>query len=347
MPYTVKIRDRDETLSVETGQTILEAALAAGLPYPHGCRSGNCGACKSELVSGDIEMAPWSEYALSPGEKEQGLILACRAVPWSDAEIAWLDADDSVVHPIRQLSCTVAEIEQATHDIRRIRLEINSGGPFDFSAGQYASITFADMPPRDYSMANTPGSDLLEFHIRLTPGGAVSPFVQEQLKPGDHVAVEGPFGTAYWRTRHRGPVLAAAGGSGLAPVASIVETALSRGMDRPLHLYFGARSEQDVYLERELAALAEHHPDFRYTIVLSETNSQPNRRQGHLANAIKEDIQAGNGLARLEDWKAYIAGPPIMVETVTEVLKEHGLKRQHCHADAFYTEAEKSKMNGG
>ena len=93
------------------GETILAAALRAGVPYPFGCQSGNCGACKSTLPSGEVRMSPYSEYALSKAEREQGLILACRAVPWSDCEVAWLEADDVAMHPLRQLDCDVVGVE--------------------------------------------------------------------------------------------------------------------------------------------------------------------------------------------------------------------------------------------
>lgn len=340
MSFTVKIRGRDDVVPVEIGQSILEAALAQGLPYPHGCRSGNCGACKSELVSGEVEMSPYSEYALSAAEKEQGLILACRAVPWSDAEVIWLDPSDSVAHPIRHMTCRVTALDRPTHDIRRVRMAVERGGPFDFSAGQYAQVSFDGLPGRDYSMANRPEENELEFHIRLTAGGTVSPFVAEELKVGDTARVVGPYGASHWRSNHRGPVLAAAGGSGLAPIKSIVEEALAGGFDKPLHLYLGVRAERDVYLEAHFDALSARHPNLTFTVVLSETDGPTERRTGFLADTIAQDFD------NLEGYKAYLAGPPIMVETVTQTLKTLGVRRQDCHADAFYTEAEKAKLEG-
>ena len=148
MIYTVNIRQHDSPVTVEIGQTILEAALSQGVPYPHGCRSGNCGACKSRLYAGDVEMSPYSEYALSDDEKADGLVLACRSVPWEDAEIGWLGEEDVIAHPLRKLVCKVAAIDDLTHDIHRIQLEIITGGPFAFTAGQYASVTFDGQPAR-------------------------------------------------------------------------------------------------------------------------------------------------------------------------------------------------------
>src|SRR6516225_4767745 len=114
MAFQVRIRQWPSAVVVEPGQTVLAAALAQGVGYPHGCQSGNCGACKSRQYAGEIELAPHSEYALSAAERADGLILACRAMPWSDAEVAWLEADEVVVHPQRRLKCRVAALEQAT-----------------------------------------------------------------------------------------------------------------------------------------------------------------------------------------------------------------------------------------
>src|SRR4051794_27805760 len=179
MTFKVRIAQADRTIEVPTGGTILATALDAGIAYPFGCQSGNCGACKSHLVTGDVALDGYSEFALSDDEKARGLILACRAVPWGDCEVAWLEEDDLIVHPRRLLDCRVASLEDATHDIKRIRLEIASGGPFDFSAGQFASVTFASLPARDYSMANVPGDQVLEFHVRRTSGGIASAYVAE------------------------------------------------------------------------------------------------------------------------------------------------------------------------
>jgi CDP-4-dehydro-6-deoxyglucose reductase/ferredoxin-NAD(P)+ reductase (naphthalene dioxygenase ferredoxin-specific) len=341
MTHTVTLPQHGGPITVEAGQTILEAALAQGVPYPHGCRSGNCGACKSTLEAGEVELAPYSEFALTDEERAGGLILACRATPWSDATVAWLETDEVAVHPRRQLDCRVAALDDLTHDIRRVRLEILSGGPFAFSAGQYASLSFADLPPRDYSMANRPDEALLEFHIRHVAGGASSRYVADGLAVGDGVQVEGPFGASWLRDAHTGPILAIAGGSGLAPIKSIVETALGNGHRQPIHLYVGIRDERDLYLEAHFAALASRHRNLRLVPVLSEPHASTRRRTGFVHEAVLADIGDVDGA------KAYIAGPPVMVEAATRQLLARGMRRQDIHADAFYTEAEKQELNAG
>jgi naphthalene 1,2-dioxygenase ferredoxin reductase component len=338
MAFAVAIRRHGVPVQVETGQTILEAALAAGVPYPHGCRSGNCGACKSRLHEGEIEMAPYSEFALTAAEAAEGLVLACRAVPWSNAEIEWLDPNETVVHPLRRMTCRVAAVEDATHDIKRIRLEILSGGPFTFSAGQYAAVSFEGQAPRDYSMANRPDEAMLEFHIRRMGEGGASHYVAEHLEPGDNVRVEGPYGSSHLRESHAGPIVAIAGGSGLAPVKSIVEQALALGKQQPIALYFGVRDERDLYLEEHFAALAARHRNFRFVPVLSDPSGPTARRIGFVHAAVAADCADFDGM------KAYIAGPPPMVEAATRLLQERGMRHEDIHADAFYTEAEKAAL---
>ena len=332
MSFKVRIVQAERTIEVPTGATILATALDAGVAYPFGCQSGNCGACKSHLVKGEVTMEGYSEFALSDEEKARGLILACRAVPWEDSEVAWLDEDDLIVHPRRLLDCKVVGLDDATHDIKRVRLEIVSGGPFDFSAGQFASVTFEGCSPRDYSMANVPGDPILEFHVR-TSGGATSTHVAEKLKLGDHVRVEGPFGPSYLREAHRGPIIAVAGGSGMAPIKSVVEHALRKGPPQNIYFYFGVRTQRDLYLQDHFAALAERHKNLHFTPVLSDGNGAA-LRQGLVHEAVAADFD------ELDGCKAYLAGPPVMVEAATKLFEQRGMRRIDIHADAFYTAAE-------
>lgn len=339
MGFSVTLRQWPTPVSVETGATVLEAALAQGVPYPHGCRSGNCGACKSRLYAGEVELSPYSDYALTQDERAQGLVLACRAVPWSDAEMGWLEADDLVSHPLRDMTCRVATLADMTHDIKLVRLEIVEGGPFTFAAGQYAALGFGDLAARDYSMASMPdreGAGPIEFHIRHVAGGASSAYVAKGLRLGDTVRVKGPYGSSYLREQHTGPILAIAGGSGLAPIKSIVDTALSLGMRQPIRLYFGVRDERDLYLEDHFRPLTRRHPNLDFIPVLSSPGAATQRRTGFVHEAVAADIDD------LDGTKAYLAGPPVMVEAATAMLEARGLRREDIHADAFYTEAERA-----
>ena len=338
MDFRVTIQQADDPLTVEMGETILAAALRHGVNYPHGCQSGNCGACKSHLVAGEVEMSPYSEYALSPADRADGLILACRSVPWADCEVAWLELDESMTHPICRLVCTVTDVTAATHDTTIVRAAIERGGPFTFSAGQYLNVTFAGQPAREYSLANRPNDAPLEFHIRHVPGGAASGYVAGRLQVGESFAAEGPYGTSYLRELHNGPIIAIAGGSGLSPVLSIVRAALAKGMAQPIHLFFGVRDEHDVYCEAVLGALAAAHDNFDFEIVLSEPTAATKRPTGFVHERVARRF------ADFDGCKAYLAGPPPMVEAATELLADRAMGRRDIHADAFYTEADKAAL---
>jgi ferredoxin-NAD(P)+ reductase (naphthalene dioxygenase ferredoxin-specific) len=341
MSLTVTVADLNQSAPAEEGETVLGALLAHGIGFAYSCQSGNCGTCKCELVSGDILELEYSEHALSPNERSRGIVLACRSQMWSDVVVRRLDSEDFVVHPSRVMRCRVAEIANLTHDILRLRVEIVAGGPFTFSAGQYAQLELPVAPgiSRDYSMANRPDQPLLEFHVRVMPGGSVSHRIATALNVGDMVKVSGPMGTSYLRAQHSGPMLCIAGGSGLAPVISIAGTALASGFAQPVHLYFGVRAERDVYFERELAGLQEHHANFRAYIVLSEPGATSSlgtllpRRYGVVTDAVAADF------ADLAGFKAYFAGPPPMVDAATALVKARAVGLRDIHADAFFPAA--------
>ena len=346
MSVTVTIADLNQSAPAEEGQTVLDALLAHGVGFAYSCQAGNCGTCRCELVSGDIMELEYSEHALSAEERSRGIVLACRSQVWSDVVVRRLDAEDFVVHPSRVLRCKVVDLTALTHDILRLRMDIVGGGPFAFSAGQFAKLEFAAAPglARDYSMANRPGEKFLEFHIRIMPAAnSVSRRMATVLKPGDVVKVSGPLGTSYLRAQHAGPMLCVAGGSGLAPIKSIVETALESGFGHPVHLYFGVRAERDVYFEAELAELLTRLPSFRAHIVLSESGGNGGatllpRRAGLVTEAVAADFPA------LAGFKTYFAGPPPMVDAATALARERGVASRDIHADAFFPAAPAPKQ---
>lgn len=326
----VDIRQVQTSLEVLDGQTILEAALAAGIAYPHGCRSGRCGSCKSRLIEGEVELLPHSRFALSEAERAEGMILACRALPRTDVVVAWLGSDDEAVQPSRLLYGIVTELADLTHDIKLVRIAPKNGALGQFAAGQYAQVGFGGVPSRSYSMANWHGDKGLEFHIRRVPGGLTSEHVHSVLRIGDTARIELPLGSSSLRQHHTGPILCIAGGSGLAPIKSIVEAALNYGMKQPIHVYFGVRSERDLYLVEHFEALAKRHPNLTFAPVLSAAPSAQ-YRGGLVTDAVAAD------LSELDGWKAYIAGPPPMVDAAMGLALARGLRAEDLHADVFFT----------
>lgn len=318
------------TIVVADVQTILSAALAEGIDYPHGCKSGRCGNCKSRLASGDVDLLDHSRFALPAEERDAGLILACRAVPQGPVSVAWLEDEDAVSHPVQDMSAEVVETGFLTHDILRLRVRVD-GAPLLFAPGQYATLKLPDVPARDYSMANSPGADTLEFHVRRVPGGRTSTTIHDRLRVGDRLGITGPRGAAHLRSGHTGPILAVAGGSGLASILSILESAVAQGMRQPIRVYVGGRDERDLYGLDWLAALAERYGNTTVTPVLSAPSAPTHRRTGFLHAAVRADLQD------LDGWKVYTAGPPMMTDALTEVVLASGLQPADLHADVFFT----------
>jgi len=232
------------------------------------------------------------------------------------------------------VACRVRSIDAASPEVRIVSLEPVDGPLFDWRAGQYASFRIADLEPRDYSIANAPGQGVIELHIRRSGAGGVSDYICDGLKPGDSVDVQGAFGGAYFRARHDGPLLAVAGGTGLAPMKAIVEAALGGGMTRDVHLYFGVREETELYLERHFIELTHTYANFRFVTVISEPKENSGRRTGLVSDAVAADFQL------LYGYQCYLAGPPVMVDACAGMLKLKSVPKHDIFADAFYSEAE-------
>jgi ferredoxin-NAD(P)+ reductase (naphthalene dioxygenase ferredoxin-specific) len=328
-----KITIRQWPLALEAGRrTILETALAAGVPYPHGCRTGECGSCKSALVSGLVDMGPYDPAVLGEDERASGLVLACAARPRGDVHVAWLGEEAAINLPIQRMRGQVTNIERVTPHIARIYVWPEYR--LKFAAGQFAKLRFKDIPARCYSMANRPDEEALEFHIRLLDGGKASEHIRSTLKVGDSIRIEGPFGRAYLQPDQTEPIIALAGGSGLAPVKSIVRTALHAGMQCDIHLYFGVRDETNVYDEAELAGLAAQHPNLHFHVLVSTAETGSLRRRGNLSDVLHTEFP-DTGNARL-----YVAGPPPMVDSVVAAAHECGVTPDRIHADPFHHSGE-------
>jgi len=333
MSFKIKIQNRKEIL-VDMGNTILEAALEQGVNFPHGCKTGNCGACKSEKISGDIEMSPFSEFALESEEEEKGMILACRSVPWSDCEIRIIDDQlEETLNDFKviNIECVVKKLTKVTDDIYILNLKINSEEEFKFKAGQYAELYFGQCKEKHFSMANPPSTNELEFHIKTLDGGEVSDYVKNTLEVGETIKVKGPFGNAYLRDSHKGPIIAVAGGTGLAPILSIIQSSQDIKMKQPIQVYYGAQSEKDLYFVKQFEEMIQNNKNLSFFPVVMEPSKRKELRSGLVTDAVIENIKNFDG------YKAYLAGPPKMVEAAEKILFSNGIRKVDVHSDAFYT----------
>lgn len=322
----VSVLPLQRTLDVRSGDNLLDALRQHAVPISYSCMAGRCGTCRCRIVSGNVLVTGAAETN-RPATDGQS-VLACQATLVGDCVIEIPEVDEIVVHPSKIIKTTVAGIEDLTHDIKRVRLALSK--PFAFSPGQYASVQFAPELVRPYSMAVTAGGGEAEFHIRLVPGGRVTSYVATQLKVGDAVRLSGPLGTAYLRTKPSDPIICIAGGTGLAPILSIVRGMADRGATYPVHVYFGVRSARDIYGIEWLDELKARLPNLTVHVVVTSSNEPGPYRMGVVTDAVKQDW------ASLKGWRAYLAGAPAMVDASTILLRQKGIRAEHVYADAFY-----------
>jgi ferredoxin-NAD(P)+ reductase (naphthalene dioxygenase ferredoxin-specific) len=313
-------------LNVDSGSNLLDVLRANSLPISYSCMSGRCGTCRCRVVSGQVRDS--GPEAGRPQAGKDDYVLACQAVLTDNCTIELPEVDEVVVHTARIVKGTVTAIEAATHDIRRIRVRLAK--PMAFSAGQYATVQFTPEHIRPYSMAGLHDDFEWEFQVRRVPDGRVTAFIFDELQVGAALRISGPLGTAYLRQKHTGPMLCVGGGTGLAPVLSIVRGALAAGMDNPIHLYFGVRSAEDVYDAERLQALAAAHPNVKVHIVVATGAAGANERSGLVTDAIEKD------LGHLTGWRAYLCGAPAMVDALNLLVTRLGVEPGLVHADAFY-----------
>jgi ferredoxin-NAD(P)+ reductase (naphthalene dioxygenase ferredoxin-specific) len=314
------------TFAVNPGANLLETLRDNNVPVSYSCMSGRCGTCRCRVIDGHVLENGREAKITNPND---GLhVLACMSVLIESCTIEIPEPDEVVTHAARILKASVVAIESMTHDI--IRLRLRASRPLEFSPGQYVTLQFTPEHIRPYSMAGLCTDDEMEFHIRQVPDGRVTGYIANQLKVGDSVRVTGPLGTAYLRTKHIGPMLCVAGGSGLAPVLSIVRGALARGMTNPIHVYFGVRAQDDIYGADWLSELTSKHRNLHVHVVVASGRHNPPARSGLVTDAVAQDWDT------LAGWRAYLCGAPPMVDAATLLVRQRGVPAEHIYADAFF-----------
>lgn len=326
-------------IEVQEEQTVLRAASEQGLMLMHGCKEGQCAACKSFVLDGDdIELDKYSSFALPDFERDEGYTLLCRAHVYEDVTIELLNYDEEMIHsglPIQTVRAEVATNELVTPDLHRLVLSLVEPREFSFFPGQYVEMTVVGTDiTRSFSIANHSAkeSGQLEFVIRNYPDGAFSGLLGDRLGPGASVEITGPFGVFTLREGRDSDMVFVGGGAGMAPIIGVLRQLADKGSDRKVTFYYGARRRRDLCFDKELLALAETLPHFRYVPALSEPDDEPwDGEVGLITEVVRrleEDLTAAD---------CYVCGPPPMVEAAMETLEQLGAPEKHVYYDKFTT----------
>ena len=352
--YTVTVEPIGREVECAEDQTILDACLRNGVWLPHSCTHGTCATCKAEVLDGDVDHGASSAFALMDFERDEGKVLPCCATPRSDVVIeADIDVDESVeVFPVEDYTATVVELADIAEQTRRLVVELDR--EIRFNAGQYLKFTVpaADGKPsvdRTWSIGSPPGERLrLEFHVRLVPGGrGTEDWVFGSLAVGDRVAVSGPYGRFVLHTGDDRHAVLVGGGTGTAPLKSMVLHALEAGAyGGPLTLYAGGRTRAWLYDVDVFRRLAKEHPDrFTYRPCLSEeteaevaaSGDDPSAyAYGTVTEVLAADHESLTGCA------GYLCGPPAMVEAALRTMMGKRLFPRDIYREDFFNEADKA-----
>lgn len=339
MTFEVTVEPTGEVIEVEEGQTVLQAALRQGVFLPFACGHGTCATCKCDLLEGDIDHGNASPFALMDMERDEGKMLACCAVPGSDLVIeANIDVDEDFEgYLVEDYDAEVIEITDLTSTIKELRLSIDR--PMEFQAGQYINLELPGVEgSRAFSIANPPSIDNeIHLHIRLVPEGAGTGYVHDELKVSDSLKLSGPYGQFFVRKSDDKDVIFIAGGSGLSSPESMILDMLNDGDPRKIYLFQGARNVAELYHGDLFEQLASDHDNFTYVPALNEPEPGDDW-QGFTGFVHEAAIDTFEG--RFAEHKAYLCGPPPMIDAAITALIQGRLFENDIHMERFLTAAD-------
>lgn len=328
MSFVVTVEPSGHTFTTERGETILEAADRHGVSLPYGCRNGACGSCASTLVSGTVVYPGDDEVVIS--DKPDDYCLTCQAIPSSDITLRAHEIETEADEAVRNLVCSVQQMDQLSPDVMRVFLRLPENERLQYLAGQYLDFILEDGRRRAFSMANAPHDDeLIELHIRHVPGGEFTDYVFEEMQVGNRQEISAPMGGFYLREDSERPLVFMAGGTGFAPLKAVIEHAFHIGDRRPIHLYWGVRSKQDLYLGALAEQWTRNHPQLDFTPVLSEPDADWRGERGFVHEAVLRDHPD------MSPFDLYMSGPPVMIFAARDAFVEAGLDRDRMYSDVF------------
>ncbi|WCN13686.1 2Fe-2S iron-sulfur cluster binding domain-containing protein [Marinomonas mediterranea] len=322
----ILIKPINKTINASSSTTLLEALMENDIPISYSCLSGRCGTCRCKILDGSVAGPSAAEGKLA---RHGQYVLACQSRLESDCVIEIPEPDEIVTHPTKTLKAKIVAYETLSPDVRRLLLKPSKA--FEYAPGQFSNLTFwREDGTRSYSMAGVTQDELLEFHIRIVPNGRVTGRLDDTVKIGESIKLNGPLGASYLRRKTTSPMLCVATGTGLAPILSIVRGALESGMKNDIHLIFGARTEKDLYGTDVLKQLEDKYANFQYMITLDHFPVGTNYFRGLVTDAITEHF------IDLLNWRIYLAGAPSMVEAASLACTKRGANIEQIYADAFY-----------
>ncbi|MBV9819518.1 MAG: 2Fe-2S iron-sulfur cluster binding domain-containing protein [Solirubrobacterales bacterium] len=335
--YNVRLEPVGIEFEVDEDETVLKGAFRQGLMLMHGCKEGQCAACKSFLLDGEVDLDKYSNFALNDFEKEEGWTLLCRAHAMSDLEVELINYDEEILRsgvPEQTEQLRVETLEPLTHDIYRLVLDATE---LKYRPGQYVDVKIPDSDEvRSFSMANLPEGGKLEFMIKAYPDGKFSSLLAEgTIEEGHELEVTGPYGVFTLRRKSERPLLFIGGGAGMAPILALLRQLADQGSERQAVYYYGARGPKDLFHLDELAELQEKLPNFTFVPALSDIEEEEDweGERGLITDVVERCEE------EISEMDAYLCGPPPMVDAAIAMLDAKGVPEDRVFYDKFTTTA--------
>ncbi len=327
---TVTVEPSGHKFEVRPSQTVLEAAIEAGINLPYGCRNGACGSCKGKVLQGRVVHDDYQGSAMSDAELAAGHALFCCARAMGDLTIECREVAGLNGFKPRILPARVQFMEKLTPDVMVMHLKLPSTEKLLFLAGQYIEFLLKDGKRRAFSLANAPHDDgTLQLHLRLVDGGKFTQFVFNELQEKAIMRIEAPFGSFYLREDSQKPIIFMVGGTGFAPVKGMIEHMLYSNNNRQVILYRGGRTVSDLYLNELCEKWVQMMPNISYVPVVNEPDTTWQGRTGLVHQAVLDDF------ADLSGYQVYCCGAPGMVEIAHQTFVTQGLPADDFFSDAF------------
>ncbi|MDK1360742.1 2Fe-2S iron-sulfur cluster binding domain-containing protein [Arthrobacter sp. zg-Y1219] len=340
--HKVRFEPVELEIDVDEDETVLDAAFRQGVSLMHGCREGQCSACKSFLLDGDVQMDRYSTFALAESESEEGYVLLCKTHVYSDCEVELINFDEDELRnavPLQNLTTSVTAITALTADIVSLKLLPAGSARFQFKPGQYADLVIPGTPEhRSFSMAMTPDDGPeLEFIIKRYPGGRFSALLESELKVGDKLDLAGPYGSFTIRDKSERPIVCVGRGAGLAPILSLLRHLAKTQNPRPVHFYFGARAAADLFYLAEISELGNQLADFTFIPCLSDGGAADGTNLGMAVEVGRVTDVLERREADLTGTDLYLCGPTPMVDAAMAFLDSQNVPREQVFFDKFTT----------
>jgi CDP-4-dehydro-6-deoxyglucose reductase len=332
MTFVARVLPDNLLFFIEPGETILDAALRQGFDFSYGCQQGSCGTCAAKLLEGKVSYPDIEPIGLEEDEAAANFILLCSAVPESDIVLQHAGVTSPWSSTIKKLSYRVAEMNMLSSTIVQLLLEPPTDTAIHFHAGQYVELHTPDGEHRPYSIANAPlGGKHIELHVRHVVENPFSTNLLNTIAEKQEVQLEGPFGRCTFRSGLSYPLIFLAGGTGFSHSKALIEQAIQLSPKVPMHLFWGAKTPADLYMNELPLRWQQELPSFQYTPTISRSDGTYDW-QGHttsLPKLITEFYPNLNGTL------VYASGPPTLVLDALNHFEQHGLRREFLCSDAF------------